>query len=604
MKTTHKLLICLYTCFTIATAQAQPINSLTTFASGFDDPVCITNAGDSRLFVVRKTGFIYIVDNAGTTNPVPFLDIDARVNSSGNEQGLLGLAFHPQYPDSGFFYVNYTGIGDSTHISRFSVSLSNPDLADPLSEKKLLTIYQPFTNHNGGDLCFGPDGYLYIGLGDGGAGGDPDNRAQNLMEYLGKILRIDVDQGNPYAIPETNPYYNNPSALSEIWALGLRNPWRFSFDRFTGDLWIGDVGQNAYEEIDFQPLSSPGGENYGWRCYEGNNPYNTSGCGGAGSYTFPIHQYSHSFGCSITGGFVYRGSQFPAMYGKYFFADYCSDRIWTIHKEEGTWVVEEFGQFTGNNFSTFGEDVNGNIYIAGYSSGTIYLVGDNSTGINLGIHVFLEGPYSGAQMTTDLNTTGSIPLTQPYNSAPWNYNGTEMVANLPNSDIVDWVLVELRDAADAPSATSLTRIGRQAAFLLRNGSVVGLDGVSNLLFNNSITQQLFVVIWHRNHLGIISAHPLTGSNNLYTYDFSNNAGQIYGDLSGHKEIVPNIWGMIVGDIDGNNIINEADRTTNWMNEAGLSGYTTSDLNFDHEVNNSDKNDFLILNNLKVSQIPD
>ncbi len=603
MKTTYKLLSLILLNVALTAAHCQPINSLTPFASAFDDPVCIANAGDSRLFVVSRAGYIYIVDNTGNTNPVPFLDIDARVKSNGSEQGLLGLAFHPEYPDSGYFYVNYTGVGDSTHISRFSLSLSNPDLADALSEKKLLTIFQPFANHNGGDLSFGQDGYLYIGLGDGGSGGDPDNRSQNLQEYLGKMLRIDVNHGNPYAIPETNPFYNDPIALDEIWALGLRNPWRFSFDRVTGDLWIADVGQNTWEEIDFQPASSPGGENYGWRCYQGNAPYNTTGCGGSELYTFPIHQYSHSFGCSVTGGYVYRGSQFPAMYGKYFFADYCSDRIWTIRDAGGIWTVELYGQFSGNNFTTFGEDANGQLYVAGYSTGIIYIIGDNSSGVNLDVNVNLEGTYSGTQMTSDLNTSGVIPLAQPYNTVPWNYTGTEAVTAIPNSDVVDWVLVELRDATAAATATSATRIARRAAFLLKDGSITGLDGISNPQFNNSLIHQLFVVIWHRNHLGVMSANPLSWSNYVYAYDFNISSGQFYGDLSGHKEIAPNVWGMIAGDIDGNGVINDSDRTGNWNGEAGQSGYNASDLNLDDEVNNSDKNDFLIPNYLKSSQIP-
>ena len=212
-----------------ASCQQNPAgNIMVPFATGLNNPVCITNAGDSRLFVTDQTGFIQIIDTGGNIYPVPYLDIHERV-TYGGERGLLGLAFHPQYETNGYFYVNYTGEGDSTHISRFNVSSADADIADATSEFKLMTIYQPYSNHNGGDLCFGPDGYLYIGLGDGGSAGDPGNRSQNPMEYLGKMLRIDVDQGNPYAIPPSNPFYNSSSALGEIWALGLRNPWKFSF---------------------------------------------------------------------------------------------------------------------------------------------------------------------------------------------------------------------------------------------------------------------------------------------------------------------------------------------------------------------------------------
>ena len=383
MKTIYGILTLLFlmAIFSGARAQDSPSgNLIVPFATGLSNPVCITNAGDSRLFIVDQAGYIQIIDSEGNINPQPFLDIHERV-TYGGEQGLLGLAFHPQYPATGYFYVNYTGSGDSTHISRFNASSGNPELADPQSEFKLMTIFQPYTNHNGGDLHFGPEGYLYIGLGDGGAGGDPGNRSQNLMEYLGKMLRIDVDQGNPYAIPPTNPFYNSLSALGEIWALGLRNPWKFSFDNLTGDLWIGDVGQNTFEEIDFQPAASTGGENYGWRCYEGSQEYNGDGCSPLASFTFPVFTYPHGDECSVTGGYVYRGNVSSPFYGHYFFADYCSDRILTLHNVDGNWVAEDFGQFPGNNFSTFGEDVEGQLYIAGLSSGTIYRVVENSTGI-------------------------------------------------------------------------------------------------------------------------------------------------------------------------------------------------------------------------------
>ncbi len=351
-----------------------PAKKMVPFASNFSNPVSITNAGDSRLFVAEQVGRIRIINSDGKVNAQPFLDISGRV-TFGGERGLLGIAFHPDYKSNGYFYVNYVGAGDITTISRFKVSSGNPDMADPQSEFKLLSVPQPYTNHNGGDLTFGPEGYLYIGLGDGGSGGDPGNRAQNPKEYLGKMLRINVDQGNPYSIPTSNPFYNSTSTLGEIWAIGLRNPWRFSFDRLTGDLWIADVGQNAIEEVNFQPAKSQGGENYGWRCYEGNEVYNTSACTQASSsLTFPVFTYLHDSECSVTGGYVFRGAVSSVYYGHYFFADYCSDKIWTLHKVNNNWVKEDFGQFPGNSFSTFGEGTEGQLYVAGVSSGTIYLV--------------------------------------------------------------------------------------------------------------------------------------------------------------------------------------------------------------------------------------
>lgn len=386
MKLLHKILIASFLLIHTGTTGCKEIQTvanpaLVIFASGLTTPVSIANAGDSRLFVVNQRGSVLVVDSLGNVNPVPFLDISSRV-VYGGERGLLGITFHPNYKTNGYFYVNYVGAGDSTHISRFSVSSANPDRAQPSSELKLMTIFQPYTNHKGGDLRFGPDGYLYIGLGDGGSGGDPQNRAQNLMELLGKMLRIDVNQGNPYSIPPTNPFYASLSMRNEIWAYGLRNPWRFSFDRLTGDLWIADVGQNAFEEINFQAASSTGGENYGWRCYEGNATYNTSGCNSPSNYTFPVYAYPHGTECSVTGGYVNRYSESSPYYGHYFFADYCGDKIWTLRKVAGNWVVETFGQFPNNNFSTFGEDASGRLYIADLTGGKIYRIVDNVTALD------------------------------------------------------------------------------------------------------------------------------------------------------------------------------------------------------------------------------
>lgn len=354
--------------------------ALVPFATGFDRPVDISVApGESYLYITEQDGYIYKVDQNGTTLPNVFLDIEARVNSGGNERGLLGLVFHPNYATNGYFYVNYTATGGgATKISRFSVNPANPDLALPNSEFNIMSIPQPYSNHNAGDLEFGPDGYLYIPLGDGGSGGDPGNRSQNPQELLGKMLRIDVDNGTPYSIPADNPFINNPSVLDEIWAIGLRNPWRISFDRLNGDLYIADVGQDDYEEIDVQPASSLGGENYGWRCYEGNSAFNTNGCGPASNYVFPVHEYINSFsvGCSVTGGYVYRGTQFPSLYGQYFYADFCTGRFWSLEQAGGVWTNTNRGTFISQNYSTFGEDENGELYVGGLSDGIIYQVTD------------------------------------------------------------------------------------------------------------------------------------------------------------------------------------------------------------------------------------
>lgn len=360
--------------------QAQVQLELVEFASGFNQPVDIANAADERLFIVEKRGIIYILDTNGDRLTQPFLNIDDRVRSTENERGLLGLAFHPNFAENGYCYVNYTGNDGDTRISRFQVSENDPNIADPQSEQILLTVDQPQANHNGGDLAFGPDGYLYISLGDGGGSGDPTNSGQTRTTLLGKILRIDVDSGDPYSIPDSNPFAFEDFTLDEIWALGLRNPWRFSFDRATGDLWIADVGQNAFEEINFQPADSPGGENYGWRCYEGDAVFNTNDCPSMSELTFPIHTYPHvgSFCAgSVTGGYVYRGSAYPAMQGAYIYADFCKGQIWSLRPDGvGGWENTELLDGVDSDFVAFGEDQSGELYLAGISSGNIYRVTD------------------------------------------------------------------------------------------------------------------------------------------------------------------------------------------------------------------------------------
>jgi glucose/arabinose dehydrogenase len=294
--------------------------------------------------------------------------------------GLLGLVFDPGYVTNDYFYVNYTHRdGDNeiyTRISRFQVT-SNPNIADSDSETIIFTVKQPYPHHNAGDINFGQDGYMYFGLGDGGSGNDPENRAQNPLTPLGKMLRIDVSgttSTTNYLIPPDNPFVGIPGVLEEIWSFGLRNPWRFSFDRVSGDMFIADVGQDAWEEIDYQPASSSGGENWGWRCYEGFNPYNTAGCGSPDQYDFPVHAYSHATpGCSVTGGYVYRGERLSSLDGQYLFADYCFGHIWSL-SFEGEWQLKALGRFDYELFTTFGEDIGGELFVASSSNNNIYRI--------------------------------------------------------------------------------------------------------------------------------------------------------------------------------------------------------------------------------------
>lgn len=349
------------------TASGQRLELVT---EGLTSPVSITNAGDDRLFVVEQAGTVRIVRN-GSLVAEPYLSIADRVRSGG-EQGLLGLAFPPDHAASGRFYVYYTDRQGNTVVSRFT---AEGDRADPATEQILLTQEQPYGNHNGGQLAFGPDGYLYIGLGDGGNGGDPHGYGQDLSTFLGKLLRIDVS-GDMYTVPPSNPFVGRGDASHEIWAYGLRNPWRFSFDAVTGDLYIADVGQNAFEEVNLQPAGSRGGENYGWNFMEAGSCYQpATGCPTDG-LALPIIEYPHKneWGRSVSGGYLYRGEGAPSLVGAYVFADYVSGRIWSARAEDG-WEPQLVLE-SGSRISTFGVDAAGELYLADHGRGRIYRLVD------------------------------------------------------------------------------------------------------------------------------------------------------------------------------------------------------------------------------------
>jgi hypothetical protein len=370
----------------MATAAVVPSRihlGLTAVANGLSSPLLVTNAGDGskRLFIVEQTGGVRIVKD-GTLLAAPFIDLSRSV-SHGGEQGLLGLAFHPSYETNGKLYLSYTDVKGTSVIREYRVSSSNPDRVDGSSGRTILRVAQPYENHNGGHIAFGPDGYLYIGLGDGGSGSDPGNRAQSALTLLGKMLRIDVNRRTgslAYGIPTSNPYVGR-TGLDQIWAAGLRNPWGWSFDRLTGDLWIADVGQESREEVD-RALAVSGRNagralNFGWRVMEGTRCFKPSSACNRTGKTLPLTEYGHSGGrCSITGGYVYRGKAYPDLVGAYLFGDYCSGEIWYVDRGAARGVTPTRALDTSESLTSFGEDESGELYLTA-AGGTVYRITDS-----------------------------------------------------------------------------------------------------------------------------------------------------------------------------------------------------------------------------------
>ncbi|MBV6405012.1 MAG: PQQ-dependent sugar dehydrogenase [Flavobacteriales bacterium] len=510
----------------------------------FDEPVAVTHAGDGRLFVVERPGRIRIVGPDGVANAQPFLDITAQVLDDGNEQGLLGLAFHPNYPQNGYFYVHYTaGTGNGvTRISRFNVS-ADPDIANPASEVVVFSVAQPYTNHNGGDLHFGPDGHLWFALGDGGSAGDPGDRAQNMSVPFGKVLRIAVGAGAGYSIPADNPFATaNPAdTMPEIWASGLRNPWRFAFDPANGDVWIGDVGQGAWEEVDHVGIGTGGGSNFGWRCYEGHVSYNLADCDPPTAYAPPVQVLAHTDGhCSVIGGRVYRGTTYPALQGRYIYTDYCQGQFRALVPDgQGGWTPEVLLANGMAGTTAIGTNVVGDLFACNNFTGQVYRIVDPTAVVRLSPKAMLEGPFNTNTllMNDALRTAGPVPLTEPYTGSGWapvaggtgeTTTSAVLAVNGPNA-VVDWVRLELRSAAD-PTVIVATRHG----LLQRDGDIVAHDGTSSLTFNVG-SGSYHVAIRHRNHLGVMTAAPMTLSPTATTLDMKLPGTATYG-TDARKEI--------------------------------------------------------------------
>ena len=377
MRTLVNLLLCLL--FATAAVAAEPQLAVQQIADGVDMPIGIGNAGDNRLFFVLQRGQIVIWDGTQVL-PTPFLDLKSLgIVACCGEQGLLAIAFHPHYRDNGIYFVSYVDRTGDLNVVRYKALVSDPNLTDTATATPILHItHRDFNNHYSGNLVFGPDGYLYVGVGDGGGNGDINNNAQNLSRYLGKILRLDVDSNTPYAIPPDNPFRNRAGALAEIWDYGLRNPWRFTFDRETGDLFIADVGQATYEEVDFEPASSIGGVNYGWHLMEATHCYNPQINCDTGTLALPILEYDHTESkCSITGGYRYRGTRYPNMQGIYFYGDFCTGKLWGASQDQnGDWSTHLFLD-TGLNITSFGEDAAGELYLTNHK-GSVYRLVDES----------------------------------------------------------------------------------------------------------------------------------------------------------------------------------------------------------------------------------
>lgn len=562
--------------------------------NGLTAPVDVTHAGDGRLFVLERPGRIRIVDTSGRLLTQPFLDLTDRVLAAAGEQGLLGLAFHPQYSTNGRFYVFYTaGTGNGTlRLSRFNVT-SNPNVASN-SETILWSLAKPFQNHNGGDLDFGPDGYLYFAPGDGGGAGDPGNHAQNMGSAFGKVLRIDVN-GTSYTVPPTNPFVGVAGVLPEIWASGLRNPWRFGFDRLNGDLWIGDVGQGEREEVDRWPAGNNSGPNFGWRCYEGALPYETSGCQPQASYVSPVIDHPQSDGwCSVIGGRVYRGSLYPSFQGKYIYSDFCHGRVHALQPNGNSWTAQTLIASGSQGVSAIGEDANGEIYFCNMTQGSLYHLIDASAVVRVAPRVWLGGAYMTAtgDMRDALRTRGLIPATEPYTGLGYRRVAkgggeqvTTAVLSVSNANaVVDWVRVELRSVAN-PATVVACRQG----LLQRDGDVVAVDGTSPLTFHVG-PGSYHVVVRHRNHLACMTpAIALTAT--AATVDLRASATAVWGtNARWSKEGQQLLW---PGDVDRSGVVMYAgsgnDRDLILFAIGGtiptntVAGYLATDLTLDGTV---------------------
>ena len=590
----------LFACVVSFTLSAQTVE-LETVLTGLTNPVDIAHCGDSRIFIVERAGIIKILQANGQLLPTPFLDISGPVHSGGGEQGMLGLAFHPQYASNGFFYVYYcSGTGNgAVRVSRFTVS-ANANVATVGSETILWELSQPFTNHKGGDIAFGPDGYLYFAPGDGGDGNDPGNRAQNMSLGYGKIHRINVNGALPFTIPANNPFANdvNLDTLRTIFASGLRNPFRFGFDVGTGDLWIGDVGQGAKEEVDRIAAGDLTGRNFGWRCREGTiaTPGITPAC--TGNFTEPLIDHDHAQGfCSVIGGRVYRGTRYPNLTGRYLYTDYCNGVILSLRPNgSGGWIPEQLTTSGTFGFACIAEDAANELYVLNTESGVLSRIIDGSASVMVSPRIALEGPFVQATglMNDGLRAASLVPLTEPYTTSlgfpKVAKGGGEMIAaslltTTGNNAVVDWVRVELRSAAQ-PGMIAATAQG----LVQRDGDVVAVNGTSPLTFRVG-PGNYHVVVRHRNHFGCMTSSALPLTNTTSTVDFRTSTLLTYG--TGARKTIGTVQALWAGNalLDATlryvGASNDRDpiltRIGGTVPTASLGGYYLEDVNMDGNV---------------------
>ncbi len=544
----YTISVCSISLFAICARAQYKLQDAFPGLATFNNPVEMVNAfdGTNRLFVVQQRGIIYVFNNSSSVSTrKTFINLSTKVSASGSETGLLGLAFHPNYEVNRYFYVNYTFDSASalwSRISRFTTSLSNPDSAVTGSELIYLTLSQPFTNHNGGKVIFGSDGYLYLSFGDGGSGGDPFGNGQNRSVLLGKILRINVDSsanGKNYSIPHSNPFFGNGQGYKEeIYAYGMRNTWKFSFDFPTNRLWAGDVGQGLYEEIDI----IENGKNYGWNKMEGFHCYGTCDTTGMG-FTRPVYEYNHDTGASITGGYVYRGSLLPEFYGKYIYADYVVGKIWALNYDGVNPTTNTFVLDSTFNLSCFGVDENNEIYVCRYStSGRIYRI-SNSNVSTLNLKMAIQGFYNISNNTMNIRDTVSAYLRQTFSP---------------------YALVDsARTVIDSVNFTGLC------------------------FFKNAPTGAYYIQLKHRNALETWSKSGgvIITKGSIVNYDFTSSSAQAFGN----NEILKGTsYCLYNGDVNQDGII---DLTDNSLIDNDLfnyvTGYRVTDLNADGIVDLTD-----------------